>query len=48
MYFTGLKYTKLKVLFQNFVLPSVVFGIPIANGEVHGMIKLNVKVPRQS
>jgi hypothetical protein len=34
--------------FEIAILPSVAFGIPIANGGVHGMIKLNVKAPRQS
>jgi hypothetical protein len=34
--------------FEIAILPSVAFGIPIANGRVHAMINLNMKVPRQS
>jgi hypothetical protein len=49
----GLQYTKLRSLFPKkkfeiVILPSVAFGIPIANGGVHGVIKLNVKAPRHS
>jgi hypothetical protein len=43
------KIYKIKVFFFEIaILPSVAFGILIANGGVHGMIKLNVKAPRKS